>query len=185
MNGKLLFHCISSQFLIQTPTNTPMGRETHRDRARQSEGAWKRELPFWILSKGFASHYGDLENSPCSLIPLLFLQLKGIQWKLIPWNECLPLLCSFCWLLLEMFLSVWWRKTQQSEEMSKSKTIENVSKNTQQNFGTLHQIKCKNAQSGKVLYVYMFCLLTLRRACATFCHGIWSGNKSDFILDFR
>lgn len=66
----------------------PWADQTHK-RQRDTKALREKERsllgwPIWILSKGIASRYGDLENSPCSLIPLLFLQAKGIQWKLIP-----------------------------------------------------------------------------------------------------
>lgn len=87
---------ISPFLFLVPPANTPACNETHK-RKRDTKAARVKERsllgwPFWILSKGIASRYGDLENSPCSLIPLLFLQAKGIQWKLIPWTPGLTLL---------------------------------------------------------------------------------------------
>lgn len=72
-------------------------RQRKRDTKRASEREVFREWPLWILSKGFVSHYGDLENSPCSLIPLLLLWLKVSSGSPVPWNERTSLLCSFCW----------------------------------------------------------------------------------------
>lgn len=72
---------------LQTRTHAQRGPEKGvRQRERECVCERGREVfikwPVWILSKGFVSLYGDLENSPCSLIPLLLLWLKGIQCKL-------------------------------------------------------------------------------------------------------
>lgn len=81
---------------IHTHTSTEWDKEIQRQRERGREVFTK--WPFWILSKGFVSHYGDLENSPCTLIPLLLPWFKGIQWKR---NEHTCLLYVFCLPLTE------------------------------------------------------------------------------------
>ncbi len=69
--------------------HTHARRQTKQE--RDKEGESEREVftkwPFWTLSKGFVSHYGDLEKSPCSLIPLLLLWLKVSSGSSSPWNE--------------------------------------------------------------------------------------------------
>lgn len=79
-------------------THTYTQQETKKHEYKERERERKREVfikwPFWILSKGLVSHYGDLEKSPCSLIPLLLLWSKGIQWKFHSpkWEPILTLL---------------------------------------------------------------------------------------------
>lgn len=99
---------ILSLFPLLVPDPITPCKHTHaeRDKERGRQRKWERTLQSgysWILSKGFVSHYGDLENSPRNWIPLLLPWSKAIQRKTsIPWNEQLSsLLCPFCWPLTE------------------------------------------------------------------------------------
>lgn len=73
---------VSDQISPCEHTHAQRDTKKEGDKESESEREVFTEWPFWILSKGFASHYGDLENSPCSLIPVLFQPSEGIQWKL-------------------------------------------------------------------------------------------------------
>lgn len=80
--------CVCAVFPLPSPDPViPCKQTVHKMRQRKGEKAREKEReastkwPFWILSKGLTRHYGDVENSPECVTPLI-LRTKGIQSKL-------------------------------------------------------------------------------------------------------